>query len=122
MVQCSETKVALKSGYGRYVGVNTSGELIGRAEAIGPREMWEPVFEEVSSSTMLIRSVTASTVRGCTARLVTVPTKSALNLFVQGKLALCACNHRFLTVADDSHSKLMATSEKAREREILTVS
>lgn len=48
MVRCSETKIALKSAYGRYVGVNTSGELIGRAEAIGPREMWEPVFEEVS--------------------------------------------------------------------------
>lgn len=48
VVRCSETKIALKSAYGRYVGVNTSGELIGRAEAIGPREMWEPVFEEVS--------------------------------------------------------------------------
>ena len=48
MVRCSETKIALKSAYGRYMGVNTSGELIGRAEAIGPRETWEPVFEEVS--------------------------------------------------------------------------
>ena len=47
MVNVTETKVALKSGYGRYVGVNTAGELIGRAEAIGPRETWEPVFEEV---------------------------------------------------------------------------
>ena len=50
VVQCSETKIALKSAYGRYVGVNTSGELVGRAEAIGPREMWEPVFEEVSGA------------------------------------------------------------------------
>ena len=47
MVQLSETKIALKSAYGRYVGVSTSGELVGRAEAVGPREQWEPVFEDV---------------------------------------------------------------------------
>ena len=47
IVQLSETKVAIKSGYSRYLGVNTSGEVIGRAEAIGLREQWEPVFEEV---------------------------------------------------------------------------
>lgn len=47
VVKVSETKVALKSGYNRYVGVNSAGELIGRAEAVGPRETWEPVFEEV---------------------------------------------------------------------------
>ncbi len=40
--------MALKSAYGRYIGVNTAGELVGRAEAMGPRETWEPVFEEVS--------------------------------------------------------------------------
>ena len=48
VVRVSELKVALKSGYGRYLGVNTAGELIGRAEAMGPREQWETVFEEVS--------------------------------------------------------------------------
>ena len=64
VVQCSETKVALKSGYGRYVGVNTSGELIGRAEAIGPRETWEPVFEEVGTSLV---HVPALAIHGCTA-------------------------------------------------------
>ena len=39
---------------------------------------------------------------------------------MQGKLALCACNHRFVTVTDKG--KLMATSEKAREKEIFIVS
>ena len=39
---------------------------------------------------------------------------------VQGRLALCACTHRFLTVAEDG--RLLAASEKAQEREILTVS
>ena len=30
------------------MSVNAAGELVGRMEAIGPRETWEPVFEEVS--------------------------------------------------------------------------
>ena len=47
MVRVSETRVAFKTGYDRYVSVNSAGELIGRTEAIGPREMWELVFEEV---------------------------------------------------------------------------
>ena len=47
VVNVAENKYALKTGYGRYVSVNTAGELTGRAEAIGPRETWEPVFEEV---------------------------------------------------------------------------
>ena len=47
VVRVAETKVALKSGYGRYLGVNTAGELTGTAEAVGSRETWEPVFEEV---------------------------------------------------------------------------
>ncbi|XP_078602736.1 protein FRG1-like [Branchiostoma floridae x Branchiostoma japonicum] len=42
----SETKIALKSGYGKYLGVNSEGVVIGRADAIGPREQWEPVFQE----------------------------------------------------------------------------
>lgn len=47
IVQVSETKVAIKSGFSRYLSVNSAGEVIGREEAIGMREQWEPVFEEV---------------------------------------------------------------------------
>ena len=39
---------------------------------------------------------------------------------MQGKVALSACNHRFVTVA--TSNRLMAISEKAKEKEILTVS
>ena len=49
IVRVSENRIALKTGYDRYVSVNSAGELVGRTEAIGPREMWEPVFEDVSS-------------------------------------------------------------------------
>lgn len=47
IVQLSETKIAIKSGYGRYLGVNTSGDVIGKAEAVAAREQWEPVFQDV---------------------------------------------------------------------------
>ena len=50
VVNVAENKFAFKTGYGRYMSVNTAGELTGRAEAIGPRETWEPVFEEVGRS------------------------------------------------------------------------
>ena len=43
-----------------------------------------------------------------------------ISLYTQGKVALCACNHRFVTVA--TNNRLMAVSEKAKEKEILTVS
>jgi len=59
VVRVSETKVAFKTGYGRYVSVNAAGELVGRMEAIGPRETWEPVFEEVGGA---LRSIAES---GC---------------------------------------------------------
>lgn len=46
-IKLNETKIALKSGYGKYVSVDkSSGELLGRSDAIGEREQWEPVFQE----------------------------------------------------------------------------
>ena len=39
---------------------------------------------------------------------------------MQGKVALCACNHRFLSVTEDGC--LVAASEKAEKREVMTVS
>ena len=49
VVRVGEVKVALKSAYGRFVGVASSGDLVGRMEAMGPREQWEAVFEEVNT-------------------------------------------------------------------------
>ncbi len=56
IVQISETKIAIKSGYQRYLSVNTAGEVIGREEAIGMREQWEAVFEDVRTSLILTYS------------------------------------------------------------------
>uniref|UniRef100_A0A2I3HYN9 Protein FRG1 n=1 Tax=Nomascus leucogenys TaxID=61853 RepID=A0A2I3HYN9_NOMLE len=35
-------QIALKSGYGKYLGINSDGFVVGRSDAIGPREQWEP--------------------------------------------------------------------------------
>lgn len=41
-------RIALKSGYGKYLGINSDGVVVGRSDAIGSREQWEPVFQDVS--------------------------------------------------------------------------
>lgn len=41
----NETKIALKSGYGKYIGVDKKGHVIGRSDAVGAMEHWEPVFQ-----------------------------------------------------------------------------
>ena len=49
-VKLDETKIALKSGYGQYLSVSPENLIIGRSSAIGNREQFEPVFQEVSVS------------------------------------------------------------------------
>uniref|UniRef100_A0A2K6AXW7 Protein FRG1 n=1 Tax=Macaca nemestrina TaxID=9545 RepID=A0A2K6AXW7_MACNE len=44
-VKLSDSRIALKSGYGKYLGINSDGLVVGRSDAIGPREQWEPVFQ-----------------------------------------------------------------------------
>ncbi|CAG9135383.1 unnamed protein product [Plutella xylostella] len=41
-----ETKFALKSGYGKYLGVSKDGVVVGRSDAVGPMEQWEPVWQD----------------------------------------------------------------------------
>ena len=45
----NETKVALKSGYGKYLGVDQKGMVIGRSDAVGAMEQWEPIFQVCSA-------------------------------------------------------------------------
>ncbi|XP_070683749.1 protein FRG1 [Pempheris klunzingeri] len=45
-IKVSDTRIALKSGYGKYLGVNSEGLIVGRSDAIGAREQWEPVFQD----------------------------------------------------------------------------
>eukprot|EP01134_Creolimax_fragrantissima_P007273 CFRG7273T1 len=46
VVQLGDNKVALKSGYDRYIGTNTHGKLTGYAEAVGQLETWEFIMED----------------------------------------------------------------------------
>lgn len=43
-----DTKFSLKTGYGKYFGVDANGYLVATADAIGPRERFEAVFQDVS--------------------------------------------------------------------------
>ncbi|XP_075705743.1 protein FRG1 isoform X2 [Rhinoderma darwinii] len=45
-IKLSDSRIALKSGYGKYLGINSDGLVMGRADAIGAREQWEPVFQD----------------------------------------------------------------------------
>ncbi|KAM4750432.1 protein FRG1 [Anableps anableps] len=45
-IKLSDTRIALKSGYGKYLGINSDGLVMGRSDAIGSREQWEPVFQD----------------------------------------------------------------------------
>lgn len=45
-VPVSDTKLALKSGYGKYLRVNADGRVTGRSDAIGTLEQWEPIFQD----------------------------------------------------------------------------
>ncbi|KAH9523327.1 Protein frg1 [Bulinus truncatus] len=45
-IRINETKIAFKSGYGKYWGVGVDGKVMGVAEAMGTREQFEPVFQE----------------------------------------------------------------------------
>ncbi|GIY61635.1 protein FRG1 [Caerostris extrusa] len=45
-IPISDSKIALKSGYNKYLRVGPDGRLYGRSDAIGSMEQWEPVFQE----------------------------------------------------------------------------
>jgi hypothetical protein len=41
----NDVKVALKSGYGKYLRVDKNGAVTGRSDAVGPMEQWESIFQ-----------------------------------------------------------------------------
>ncbi|CAG2117301.1 unnamed protein product, partial [Medioppia subpectinata] len=44
-IRFSNTQIALKSGYNKYLSIDSKSRLVGRSEAIGSREQFEPVFQ-----------------------------------------------------------------------------
>ena len=45
-IPLSDTKIAIKTGFGKYLGVNKDGKVVGISDAIGPKEQWEPIFQD----------------------------------------------------------------------------
>lgn len=46
-VRLPDGRLGLKSGYGKFLGLDSSGDrLVGLADAMGPRELWQPVFQD----------------------------------------------------------------------------
>lgn len=41
-----ETKITLKSGYGKYLGIDKNGIVVGRSDAVSALEQFEPVFQD----------------------------------------------------------------------------
>lgn len=46
-VRFNNTQIALKSGYNKYLSIDTKNRLVGRSDAIGAREHFEPVFQDL---------------------------------------------------------------------------
>ena len=102
MVRVDDSKVALKTGFGKYVELTPSGELVARADAVGPREYWEPVFQEVRV-VLCHFSHNDTTFRSSNA------------IMLQGKAALCGSNGLFLTLLDDESIACKSQTEGSHE-------
>ncbi|RWS28265.1 protein FRG1-like protein [Leptotrombidium deliense] len=45
-IRIDDTHIALKSGYDKYLSIDANHRLVGRSDAIGSREHFEPVFQD----------------------------------------------------------------------------
>ncbi|GMT18624.1 hypothetical protein PFISCL1PPCAC_9921, partial [Pristionchus fissidentatus] len=45
-----DLKISMKTGYGKYIGVDSAGMLVATTEAIGARERFQPVFQDGKSA------------------------------------------------------------------------
>jgi len=45
-IRINDDKIAIKSGYGKYISVEKDGSIVGRSDAVGAHEQWEPIFQE----------------------------------------------------------------------------
>ncbi len=53
-IRINESKIALKSGFEKYLRVGKDGTVQGVADAVGSMEQWEPVFQVLSLSFLYI--------------------------------------------------------------------
>lgn len=46
VIKVDSNKIAFKSGYGKFLSIDVKDHLVGRSDAIGPREQFEPIFQD----------------------------------------------------------------------------
>jgi len=45
-IRINDNRIALKSGYGKYLKVDSAtGAIVGRSDAVSAPELWEPIFD-----------------------------------------------------------------------------
>lgn len=53
-IPLSDTKIAFKTGFDKYLGVTKAGRVTGVSDAIGPKEQWEPIFQDGKTALLSI--------------------------------------------------------------------
>eukprot|EP00048_Salpingoeca_helianthica_P016571 m.233049 g.233049 ORF g.233049 m.233049 type:complete len:270 (-) comp18958_c0_seq1:44-853(-) len=56
VVRVSDNRVAIKTAFGRYVSCDDHGTLTARQEAMGPRELWQPMWRDQENGALVLRS------------------------------------------------------------------
>lgn len=91
---------SLKTGYGKYIGVDATGFLVAVADAIGARERFEAVFQDVRFTTL----------------------KPCRNLTFQGLCAIQSVSSGlFMSLQTNEEDLIMVCSKTAKEYEIVNV-
>ena len=115
-VRVTEDKIALKSGYNKYLKVCSDNIVRGISDAVGATEQWEPIFQ------VLYRRLIVLLV--CALKMAilskSIPHLIIALLFQDGKLALMAANNRFLSVSE-SDETLVCDKLKAGENEMIKI-
>ncbi|ESO06962.1 hypothetical protein HELRODRAFT_110978 [Helobdella robusta] len=45
-MKTTDSHIALKSGYNKYLSVQSDGKVVGRSDAISSKEQWQPIFQD----------------------------------------------------------------------------
>jgi protein FRG1 len=52
-IKVNDTKIALKSGYGKFLSLEKDNTITGRAEAVGAMEQFEPIYQVYNKCNVL---------------------------------------------------------------------
>ena len=114
-VRVTEDKIALKSGYNKYLKVCSDNIVRGISDAVGATEQWEPIFQVLYRRLIVLVCALDLAILS-----KSIPHLIIALLFQDGKLALMAANNRFLSVSE-SDETLVCDKLKAGENEMIKI-